>query len=51
MNILGPEIWKSHLKETHVTTGYKVLIVTIPTEHTTPNTEAKKKVGTWFLGS
>ena len=28
--------------ETHVTTGYKVVIVTIPTEHTTPKTEAKK---------
>ena len=23
LNILGPEIWKSHLKETHITTGYK----------------------------
>ena len=40
LSILGPEIWKSHLKENHDTTGYKSLIVTFPTEQTTLKTEA-----------
>ena len=33
--ILGPEVWKPHLKESHVSLSSKVVIVTILTEHTT----------------
>ena len=38
--LLCPEVWKPHLKESHLTMSSKVVIVTNPTEHTTPKTEA-----------
>ena len=31
INILGPEIWEPHLKETHITIDYKI-VVSIPNE-------------------
>ena len=35
-----PEICKAYYKESPITIDYKVVIVTIPTAHTTPKTEA-----------